>query len=95
MNWGSKMERIEKMKIGFKFGKHTLTSGEILGVVNFNGRKYRIQKVITQEGREYVSVRLYNAKGKLIKQLFVEPEVAGSIGEILIIGGRGYEQGGN
>lgn len=86
------MEGIQKQRAGFRFGKYSLTPGEILGEVAFNGRKYRIQKVFTQEEREYISIRLYNKRGKFIKQLLMEPEIAGSIGGILFNGG-GHEQG--
>lgn len=78
------MEGIAKQSTGFRFGKYKLLGKEILGEVIYNGRKYRIQKVITHEGEEYIALRLYNKNGKFIKQFLIEPEISSSIGEILI-----------
>ncbi len=87
------MEKISKQKTGFRFGKYRLTPGEIWGNVEFDGRKYRIQMVSTEEGKKYVSIKLYNKKGKFIKQLLIEPEIVDSIGKILLEGGIHAERG--
>jgi len=78
------MKGIEKQKTGFRFGKYPLMSKEVLGEVGFNGRKYRILRVVTEDNREYISIRLYNRQWKFIKQLLIEPEIVPSIGQLLI-----------
>jgi hypothetical protein len=70
---------IEKQKVGFKFGQHRLTVLKKISQVDFRGRSYRLVRVKTQDELEYISIRLYNAQGKFIKQFLVEPEIAGLI----------------
>jgi len=87
------MKGIKKQRAGFRFGKYHLISKEILGEVDFDGRKYRIHRVITENDKEYISIRLYNREMKFIKQLLIEPEVTLSIGKLLIeisLGGGGF-----
>jgi|GEM_PF-3080968 len=78
------MKGILKQKTGFRFGKYPLMAKEALGEVGLNGRKYRILRVITEDDKEYISIRLYNRQRKFIKQLLIEPEVASAIGQLLI-----------
>lgn len=78
------MEGISKQQTGFRFGKHPLVPCEILGVVKYNGRTYRIQRVLTSEGKKYVALRLYNSRKKFIKQFLIDPEIVSMIGKILL-----------
>lgn len=69
------MEKIQKQKTGFKFGKFRLKVLEEYGEVIHNGRKYKLVKVQTNNNLEYISLRLYNKNNKFIKQLLMEPGV--------------------
>lgn len=40
------------------------------------GRTYKLLKVETQEGLEYLCLRLYNAQKRFIKQFLFEPELS-------------------
>ena len=79
---------MDKQKAGFKFGKHQLSVLAILGEVRHNDRTYRLVKVRTSAGEDYLSLRLYNSSGKFIKQFLMEPEVVGSIANLLKEGDR-------
>lgn len=76
------MKNIEKQKAGFKFGQHRLKVLEELGAVEHKGRKYKLVRVQTHDGLEYLSWRLYNERGRFIKQLLFEPCLAGEISEV-------------
>lgn len=40
-----------------------------------NGRTYKLLSVQTQEGLDYLCLRLYDNTGRFIKQFLVEPEL--------------------
>ena len=65
------MKGIEKQLAGFKFGQHRLQVLEQIEIYPYNGRTYKLLRVRTQDGLEYISLRLYNNSGKFIKQLLV------------------------
>lgn len=66
-------------------GKHKVKVLELLGEHHYNGRTYKLCRVrITDTGDEYVSLRLYNAKRKFIKQFMIEPEAVGEVGQLLL-----------
>ena len=47
-----------------------------LGEVEHNGITYRVvRERIPDTGDEYIAIKLYNAKGKFIKRLMIEPEI--------------------
>jgi len=69
------MEKIQKQKVGFKFGKYRLKVLEEYGEIIHNGRKYKLVKVQTNDNLEYISLRLYNKNNKFIKQFLMEPEI--------------------
>lgn len=73
---------MEKQKVGFKFGKYRLTVLEKLGAIQHHGRTYSLMRVQTHEGLEYLSLRLYNAQGRFIKQFLIEPELASAISDL-------------
>jgi len=75
---------MDKQKVGFKFGKYRLTVIAKLGAVQHNGRTYCLVKVQTHDEQVYLSLRLYNAQGRFIKQLLIEPELAPAIGKLFI-----------
>jgi hypothetical protein len=57
---------------GFKFGKYRLEVIKKGYCFFYNGRKYEGVKVRTSDGFIYNSIRLYNSKGKFIKQFLFE-----------------------
>lgn len=73
---------IDKQTTGFKFGKYRLTVIGKLGSIQHNGRTYSLVKVQTHDDQIYLSLRLYNAQNKFIKQLLIEPELAPSIAKL-------------
>ncbi len=74
---------MEKVKTGFKLGTKKVEVLHTLGEVKHNGRTYRLVKVRVSSGEEYLSLRLYNARGKFIKQFMMEPEIGRDIGCLL------------
>ena len=77
------MEKIHKQKAGFRFGLHRLKVIKEIGQVFHLGRTYRVVFVETETRQKYLSIRLYNNKGKFIKQFLMEPEIGPQIGRIL------------
>lgn len=80
------MEGISKQQTGFKFGKYRLQLLETIGETSYNGRTYRLVLIQTNEGYRYFSLRLYNGKGKFIKQFLFEPDVAPAIAQMIRAG---------
>lgn len=74
--------KVEKQKAGFKFGKYRLEVLAQIGEVKHNGRTYRLVRVRTHDGQEYLSLRLYNESGKFIKQLLTEPVLSSQIAQL-------------
>lgn len=70
---------IAKQQAGFKFGKYKLEIICQIAHWHYHGRTYKLIRVRTHEGREYISLRLYNETNKFIKQMLVEPEIADRI----------------
>ena len=79
---------IEKQRTGFRFGKFSLKVLDQLGELEHKKRKYKLVKVQTNDGLIYFSLRLYNEKGKFIKQLLFEPEIRDKISSLLAKGAR-------
>ena len=75
---------IDKQKTGFKFGKYRLQVLKEAGEVKWDGRKYKLVKVKTHDELIYWSLRLYNSRGKFIKQLLFEPQIKSAIGKLLL-----------
>lgn len=70
---------INKQQTGFKFGKYQLKLIKEIAHLNYDGRAYKLVRVQTHDNQEYLSLRLYNATGKFIKQFLVEPILAPAI----------------
>ena len=77
------MENIAKQQTGFKFGKHRLTVLKELDKLEHNGRTYKLLQVQTHDSLIYTSLRLYNSRGKFIKQMLFEPEIQQGIAAML------------
>jgi len=78
------MQKIHKQKTGFHFGLHRLQVVSEVGQVVYLGRTYKVVMVKTETGQNYLAIRLYNEKGKFIKQFLLEPEIASQVGQLLI-----------
>jgi len=77
------MQGIHKQKTGFRFGLHRLKVLSEVGRIVYLSRTYRVVFVETETGKRYLAIRLYNEKGKFIKQFLVEPEIASQVGRLL------------
>lgn len=66
---------MDKQATGFRFGRHRLRAGRTLGAIQHRGRSYRMVEVETDAGQPSLSLRLYNDRGKFLKQLLFEPEL--------------------
>lgn len=65
------MNKINKQKVGFKFGINRTTVIRQCGEVEADGRKYKLA-LVQADDKPYYTLRLYNVKGKFIKQLMFE-----------------------
>lgn len=75
------MAVVEKQKAGFKYGYKPTKLLGIIGDVMHNGRTYRLC-LLEADGLPYHALRLYNAKGRFIKQLMTEPYLASKIAKL-------------
>jgi len=75
--------KVEKQTAGFKFGKYRLEVLQTYGEINCNGKVYRFIKVRTNNNELYYSIRLYNAKGRFIKQFLFELNLRVALIELL------------
>lgn len=74
---------IGKQQAGFKFGIRRTTVLRRCGEVDANGRKYKLLQVQADD-KPYYTLRLYNARGKFIKQLMFEPWILNGIIDLLV-----------
>lgn len=74
---------MERLETGFRLGKNKVKVLRVLGEIQHNSRTYRVVRVRVSGGEEYVSLRLYNSKGKFIKQFMMEPEITQPVGYLL------------
>lgn len=77
------MQKINKQRTGFRFGLHRLKVLSEVGRIVYLSRTYKVVLVETEGGKRYLAIRLYNEKGKFIKQFLVEPEIASQVGQLL------------
>jgi hypothetical protein len=81
--WGPDMEAISKQSTGFRFGKNpTRVVHDCGAVIHSNGLIYKLL-LVEADGNHYYCLRLYNANGRFIKQLFFEPDIIGPIADLL------------
>lgn len=65
-------------------GRHKVEKIIDLGEAKHNGRTYKVTRErIVDTGDEYISIKLYNARGKFIKRMMLDDEVCFDIGIIL------------
>lgn len=79
---------MDKKVAGFKFGINSSKLIETIDEYRHNGRLYRLCKVEV-DGQIYHSLRLYNGRGKFIKQFMTEPELAGEIAGMYALAATG------
>lgn len=75
---------MDKQTAGFKFGRYGLTVLRQCGHVEIDGRCYKLVYVQTNDGSYYYSLRLYNARGRFIKQLLFEPSILAQLARLLL-----------
>ena len=75
---------MDKQKVGFKFGKWSTEVLKRCGELDVDGRKYKLVMLKTGEDLTYYSLRLYNQKGRFIKQLMFEPWSLNGIIDLLV-----------
>jgi len=73
---------MNKQGAGFKYGVNRTNLIRLCGEVPWDGRAYKLA-LVEADGSPYYSIRLYNAKGKFIKQLMFEPAVLGGLIDLL------------
>ena len=79
----------DRVQTGFRQYQHKVEVLHQVGKdVEHNGRRYRVLRIRVDSGQEYISVRLYNARGKFIKQLMMEPEVTALLGQMIALAGN-------
>ena len=77
------MKSIKRQRNGFRYGAYRL---EILceyAALSYNGGTYKIALVKTDEDKKYIAIKHYNEVGEFVRQLLMEPEIAGKIGNEL------------
>jgi len=84
------MQQQAKQQAGFKFGVNPTKLIGVVGEVKHDGRTYRLC-LVEADGHRYHALRLYNARGKFIKQLMTEPVLAGKIAGLY---GTAFRRGG-
>lgn len=69
------MQGINKQQTGFKFGKFSTTVIKKCGEVTNLNKVYKLVLLETDDKLLYYSIRLYNGKGRFLKQLLFEPSM--------------------
>lgn len=64
--------------------KHILRVKKVVSETNHNNRIYRLLVVETQDGLEYICLRLHNANNHFIKQFLFEQELLDWLIETLL-----------
>ena len=77
------MKRMNKQRNGFRYGAYSLEILREYAALSYNGGAYKIVLVKTDEDQKYIAIKQYNEAGEFIRQLLIEPEIAGRIGNEL------------
>jgi hypothetical protein len=77
------MKSINKQRNGFRYGAHSLEILHEYTALSYNGGTYKIVLVKTDEDQKYIAIKQYNGSGEFIRQLLIEPEIAGRLGNEL------------
>ena len=77
------MKSINKQRNGFRYSAYSLEILREYATLSHNGRTYKIVMVKTDEGQKYIAIKQYNEAGEFLRQLLLEPEIAGRIGNEL------------
>ncbi len=68
---------------GYRYGTHMLEVLQEYAALSYNGGTYKIVMVKTDEDQKYIAIKQYNEVGEFLRQLLIEPEIAGRIGNEL------------
>ena len=77
------MKSINKQRNGHRYGAYSLEILREYAALSYNGGTYKIVLVKTDEDQKYISIKLFNKDGSFVRQLLMEPEIAGKIGNEL------------
>ena len=77
------MKSINNQRNGFRYGAYSLEILREYATLSYNGGTYKIVMVKTDEGQKYIAIKQYNEVGEFLRQLLIEPEIAGRIGNEL------------
>jgi hypothetical protein len=75
--------KINKQRNGLRYGAYRL---EILceyAALSYNDGTYKIVLVKTDADKKYIAIKHYNEVGEFLRQLLIELEIAGRIGNEL------------
>ena len=75
------MNGITRQQAGFRFGVRPTKLLRVCGQLTHNGRAYKLV-LLEADGNQYYAWRLYNGKGKFIKQFMFEPCLLDEMTEI-------------
>lgn len=65
---------VEKQQAEFKYGKYRTELIKVCGEIVRGGKIYRLVILKTSDGNKYYAWRIYNLKGRFIKQLLYPPD---------------------
>ena len=77
------MKSINKQRNGHRYGAYSLEILREYSALSYNGVTYKIVLVKTDEDQKYIAIKQYNEAGDFLRQLLIEPEIAGRIGNEL------------
>ena len=77
------MKSINNQRNGFRYGAYSLEILREYATLSYNGGTYKIVMVKTDEDQKYIVIKQYNEVGEFLRQLLIEPEIAGRIGNEL------------
>ncbi len=77
------MKSINNQRNGFRYGAYSLEILREYATLSYNGGTYKIVMVKTDEDQKYIAIKQYNEVGEFLRQLLIEPEIAGRIGNEL------------
>ena len=77
------MKSINKQRNGHRYGAYSLEILREYATLSYNGGTYKIVLVKTDEDQKYIAIKQYNEAGEFLRQLLIDPEIAGKIGNEL------------
>ena len=66
---------VDKQQTGFRFGKYKTTLISEVGRCRSDLKEYRLVYLRTSDGNFYYALRLYNLRGRFLKQVLIDPDI--------------------